>query len=38
MKRFKTKRRKDQKIFARTAKRVKRINLTGNVARGGIRL
>ncbi len=38
MKRFKTRRSKDRKIFARTARRVKKINLTGNVARGGVRL
>ncbi len=29
---------KDKKIFKRTAKKVKAVNLTSNVKRGGIRL
>lgn len=38
MKRTKVRRSKDRKIFSRTAKRTKSINVAPNVARGGVRL
>lgn len=38
MKRSYVKKSKDKKIFARTAKRTKKVNVTPNVSRGGIRL
>lgn len=38
MKRYPVKRSKDKKIFKRTATRTKKINVSPNVSRGGIRL
>lgn len=38
MRRYRTNRRKDRKIFKRTASRVKAINVSPKSMRGGIRL
>lgn len=38
MKRYPVKPSKDKKIFKRTANRTKKINLSPNISRGGIRL
>lgn len=38
MKRAKTNRRKDSKVFTQSAKQVKKINVAPKVSRGGIRL
>lgn len=38
MKRKPVRRAKDKKIFSRTAKQTKRVNIAPNVSRGGIRL
>lgn len=38
MRRSKVRRSKDRKVFSRTAKRTKAINVAPNVARGGVRL
>lgn len=38
MKRVRENRRKGRRIFARTAKKTRKVNLGGAIARGGIRL